>query len=168
LFSGTRTLKIKNLTRTPGKTGQRIDVLRLIAEDLRPAADFLNSDEAKRDLLRVLRDSEDLFLARAKKDLTKRVMVILYDTITDKRSVMKNVIREEVRSKNKMDKLYTIEEVCENLRLSRATVNRYKSDGLLRSIKFPGRGKGKGGAVRFDEKDVEKFKKSCRLQPLTS
>lgn len=79
---------------------------------------------------------------------------------------MQNIVGKGVKIKDKMDKLYTIGEVCEILKLSRATVDRYKNNGALRAIKFPVRGKGKNGPVRFDEKDLEKFKRNCRLAPV--
>ncbi len=40
---------------------------------------------------------------------------------------------------NDNDKLFTITETCEHLRLSRATIHRYITAGQLKSIKFGSR-----------------------------
>lgn len=70
---------------------------------------------------------------------------------------MKNVLRKEV-AKNFMDELYTAKEVCAIFKISRQTLHRYMKHGYLRAIRFPG--KGKCGAIRFDRKHLETFKKN--------
>lgn len=72
---------------------------------------------------------------------------------------------KEVNKKD-MEELYTIKEVSTAKKLSRATLYRYIKSGLLPALKVGG--KGKGGALRFRNCDLEKFEKRLQYRPATA
>lgn len=65
--------------------------------------------------------------------------------------------------KKDMDELYTMQEVCKIFKLSRPTIYRYMTEGNLKALKMPGRGK--GGSLRFDKRHLEEFKRKFLYMP---
>lgn len=65
-----------------------------------------------------------------------------------------------------MEEFYTVEEITKSLKMSRPTIMRYLKKGLLSGIKVPGRGK--GGALRFRQRDIDVFTKKCAFRIATS
>jgi excisionase family DNA binding protein len=53
-----------------------------------------------------------------------------------------------------MDELITFTEAMQILKVSRATLNRWVSNGKITKLKL---GDGRKGAVRFRKEDIEKF-----------
>lgn len=73
----------------------------------------------------------------------------------------KQDIRKGVKSD--VEEYYTATEVCSTIKISRATLSRYLKDKLITAIKVPG--SGKGGALRFRQKDLDNFNKKCAYKP---
>jgi len=65
-----------------------------------------------------------------------------------------------------VEEYYTAREVCEAIKISRATLSRYLKDKLITAIKV--QGSGKGGALRFRQKDLDGFNKKCAYRPEAS
>lgn len=74
----------------------------------------------------------------------------------------KKHLGEEV-NRDAMEEYYTIGEVSNAMKLSRTTVYRFVKRGILSAIKVSG--SGKGGTLRFRQKDMDIFNKKSVYRP---